>query len=155
MLIFLLNSKTQEEVNRVFNELTSILGAEISTLFPVILTDNGAEFQDPVSLECTLDGEIRTRIYYCNPHSSWQKGMIEKNHEFIRFVVPKGKPFDEFTQKDITLMVNHINSEARDSLNGCTPYQLSLLLLNNQLHANLLLQAIAPDEVSLRPKLLK
>lgn len=156
MLIFLLNSKTQEEVKRVFDELTSILGLEtFRSLFPVILTDNGAEFQNPLSLEHTNEDETRTKIYYCNPHSSWQKGMIEKNHEYIRFVIPKGKMFDKYTQEDITTLANHINSEARDSLNGCTPYKLSLLLLNNQLHRSLRLQEIAPDEVTLLPDLMK
>jgi len=156
MLIFLLNSKTQEEVKRVFDELTIILGLEtFKSLFPVILTDNGSEFQAPLSLEYTRSREMRTKIYYCNPHSSWQKGMIEKNHEYIRFIVPKGKSFDKYTQNDLTLMANHINSEARDSLNGCTPYQLSRLLLNNLLHLNLQLQEIARDEVTLVPHLLK
>lgn len=156
MLAFLLDSKTQKNVQQVFDKLTEQLGIEIfQSLFPIILTDNGIEFQDRYSLENTKYSEIRTKIYYCNPNSSWQKGMIEKNHEYIRFVVPKGKTFDIYTQEDITKMINHINSEARDSLNGCTPYQLSQLLLSNQLHSLLSLQAIAPDEVMLRPKLLK
>jgi len=156
MLAFLLESKTQEVVKNIFNELNELLGLEIfQTLFPVILTDNGVEFQNADSLEYTEDGEKRTTLYYCNPHSSWQKGMIEKNHEYIRYVIPKGKPFDVYTQKDITLMMNHINSEARDGLGGCTPYQLSKLLLNAQLHTGLSLQEIAPDEVTLRPDLLK
>jgi IS30 family transposase len=156
MLAFLLESKVQENVQMVFDELTNILGIEVfQTLFPVILTDNGSEFQNPSSLEYTKDGEIRTKIYYCNPNSSWQKGMLEKNHEYIRLVVPKGKKFDIYTQEDITLMINHINSEARDSLNGCTPFKLSQLLLNDRLHSDLLLRAIAPDEVMLRPELLK
>jgi IS30 family transposase len=81
--------------------------------------------------------------------------MIEKNHEYIRLVVPKGKSFDNYTQKNITLMINHINSETRDSLNGCTPFKLSLLLLNNQLHQALSLQEISPDEVTLKPQLLR
>lgn len=156
MLAFLLDSKTQEEVQRVFDELTQMLGVELfQTLFPVILTDNGSEFQNPRSLESSEKEEIRTKIYYCNPNSSWQKGMLEKNHQYIRFVVPKGNTFDLYTQGDITLMINHINSEARDSLNGCTPYQLSQLLLNHQLHTGLSLQAITPDEVTLKPELLK
>jgi hypothetical protein len=70
-------------------------------------------------------------------------------------IVPKGKPFDNYTQKAITLMINHINSEARDSLNGCTPFKLSLLLLNNQLHQILSLQEITPDEVIIKPNLIK
>lgn len=70
-------------------------------------------------------------------------------------VVPKGKPFDQYIQKDITFMVNHINSQARDSLNGCTPFKLSLLLLHNRIHQALSLKEIAPDEVALKPRLLR
>lgn len=156
MLIFLMEEKTQDCVQKVFDCLTQSLGTKVfQTLFPVILTDNGVEFQDRLRLECDENGEIRTQIYYCNPHSSWQKGMIEKNHQYIRHVIPKGKAFDKYTQKDINKLMNHINSEARDSLNGCTPYKLSLLLLNNQLHSILHLQEIPPDDVMLRPELLK
>jgi IS30 family transposase len=65
MLAFLLESKTQENVQKVFDELTDTLGVEVfQTLFPVILTDNGTEFQNPSLLECTNDGEIRTKLYY-------------------------------------------------------------------------------------------
>jgi len=156
MIAFLLESKTQENVQKIFDRMTEQLGSKtFQSLFPLILTDNGPEFQNPCSIENTADGEVRTRIFYCNPHSSWQKGSIEKNHEYIRMVVPKGKPFDHFIQRDITLMMNHINSESRDSLNGCTPFKLSLLLLNNHLHSALSLQEVAPDEVMLKPQLLK
>jgi len=103
-------------------------------MFPVILTDNGTEFQFPERLECDEHGEIRTRIFYCNPHSSWQKGMIEKIHEYIRLVIPKGLTLDRYTKADIALLMNHINSEARGSLNGCTPFKLSQLTLHHQLH---------------------
>lgn len=156
MLIFLLKEKTAESVIEVFDWLTEELGIEIfQELFPLILTDNGVEFQNPERLECDKYGEKRTTIYYCNPHSSWQKGMIEKNHEYIRLVIPKGKNMDKYTQEDITLMMNHINSEARDSLNGCTPFKLSLMLLNKKLHSVTNLKEVAPDNVTLIPELLK
>lgn len=156
MLIFLLDDKTSSEVIRVFDYLTEKLGIDtFRELFPVILTDNGTEFQQPDQLEFTKNGEKRTNLYYCNPHSSWQKGMIEKNHEYIRFVIPKGHPMDTYTQADITKLMNHINSESRDSLNGCSPYELSRILLNNKLHSVLKLKSINPDEVTLRPSLLK
>lgn len=156
MLIFLMEEKTQDCVRKVFDSLTQALGTQVfQSLFPVILTDNGTEFQNPLQLEYGESGEQRTKIYYCNPHSSWQKGMIEKNHEYIRHVIPKGKSFDRYTQKEINRMMNHINSEARDRLNGCTPYKLSKLLLDNKLHSVLHLQEIAPDEVMLKPELLR
>jgi IS30 family transposase len=81
MLAFLLDSKTQSEVKRVFDELTEMLGIKLfSQLFKVILTDGGTEFQNPHSLEYTDNEHLGANIYYCNPYSSWQKCMIEKNH---------------------------------------------------------------------------
>jgi len=156
MLIILLEDKTQRSVRNALNSLAENLGIAIfQKLFPVILTDNGSEFLNTDELECDNYGEIKTKIYYCDPNCSWQKGMIEKNHEYIRYVVPKGNSFDGYIQKDITLMMNHINSTARDSLNGCTPYQLSRLLFDSSFHEKLSIQEIAHDDVILKPALLK
>lgn len=156
MLIFLLESKTQLEVKRVFDLLTTTIGRDtFNKIFQVILTDRGSEFQRPSLLELTEDKQLRTNLYYCDPYSSWQKGMIEKNHEYIRFVLPKGQSFEGLNQERITLLQNHINSEARDSLNGCSPYKLSTLLLDQALHRCLNLIEIAPDDVTLKPELLK
>lgn len=156
MLIFLMEEKSQEEVAKVFDWLSKGLGTKrFRELFPVILTDNGTEFQNPEGLEKTPAGKERTKLYYCNPNSSWQKGMIEKNHEYIRLVIPGGLSMDDYEKKDMLRLMNHINSEARDSLNGCTPFRLSKMLLNNTLHQVMKLEEIAPDEVELRPELLK
>lgn len=156
MLIFLLESKTQAEVLRIFDELTTSIGTEtFNKMFQIILTDGGSEFQDPSRLEIDPCGTKRTSIYYCDPYSSWQKGMIEKNHEYIRFVLPKGSSFDDLVKEQVTLLQNHINSEARDSLNGCSPFKLSQLLLDQKLHQYLELIEITPDDVFLKPKLLK
>jgi len=130
-------------------------GLLIGTTSILDSSDNGTEFQFPTCLECDKNGEIRTKVYYCNPNSSWQKGMLEKNHEYIRYMIPKGTSLDPYTQGDAIKLMNHINSEARDSLNGCTPFRLSQLLLNNRLHKLLKLREIPADEVSLKPSLLK
>ena len=156
MLIFVLQEKSQDQVIKVFDYLTEKLGIKVfQELFPVILTDNGVEFQFPERLECDKNGEIRTKIFYCNPNSSWQKGRIEKNHEYIRYVIPKSQSLDHYKQRDACVLMNHINSEARDSLNGCTPFRLSKMLLNNRLHRLLCLQEIPGDQVHFKPSLLK
>lgn len=156
MLIFLMDSKTQECVREIFDYLTKILGLKnFRKLFQVILTDRGTEFQGPVELEYNRSGKKRTSIYYCDPQCSWQKGMLEHNHEFIRYVVPKGYTFDHYTQRDITKLMNHINSVSRDNQNGYSPFQLSLMLQDNILHRKLSLSAIPPDDVLLKPYLLK
>lgn len=143
-------------VIETFDRLTEELGIEVfQKLFPVILTANGTEFQNRVRMECDQNGEIRTKVFYCNPNAAWQKGMIEKNHEYIRLVIPKVHSMDGYTQENITKLMNHINSEARDSLNGCTPFKLSLMLLDHKLHDTLHLKEIVPDDVTLRPELIK
>lgn len=157
MLMYLLNDKTQESVLTVFNEIELKIGVDnfIKT-FPIILTDNGTEFSDPISLESSIyENMKRTFIYYCDPNSSWQKGGLEKNHEFIRYVIPKGNTLDKFTQEQMNLLMNHINSTARKELNNSTPMDLSNILLDNTVIQKLGLKKILADDVLLTPKLLQ
>ena len=156
MLAFILFEKTQKEVLRVFNMLEHELGNELfEKTFPIILTDNGTEFGNPLSLEFNEDEIGRTRIFYCNPRASYQKGMIEKNHEFIRYVLPKGSSFDNLLQTDIDLMINHINSLGRNSLNWFAPIDVAKFTLDKEVLKKLNLKKIKPDEIQLNPKLLK
>ena len=156
MLMFLLEYQDQECVLEVFVWLETVLGQEaFKKLFPVILTDGGSEFSARKEMEEFCDGSKSTTIFYCDPYCFWQKGACEKNHEYIRYIRPKGSSFADLDDEKIMLMMNHINSEKRDSLNGHSPYELSLLLLDRKLHKALGLTAVAPDDVMLSPNLLK
>ena len=156
MLAFILEEKTQKEVLRIFNMLEYELGTELfQKTFSIILTDNGTEFGDPLSLEFNNEGLGRTKIFYCNPRASFQKGMIEKNHEFIRYVLPKGTSFDNLLQTDIDLMINHINSLTRESLNWFAPIDMAKFTLDKNTLKKLNLKKISPDQSHRTPKLLK
>lgn len=156
MLAFLLDRCTESCVKSVFDSLYELLGSRVfREAFPVILTDNGPEFKAPGEIESNIDDDQRTKIFFCDPLVSTQKARLEKNHEYIRYILPKGKTFDNLTQDAVTLMINHINSTARASLNGHSPYQLAQLLLNPLLLEKLSIKPIPPDEVLLKPALLK
>ena len=156
MLMFLLEHQNQDCVLEVFIWLETVLGQDsFKKLFPVILTDGGSEFSAREEMEEFCDGSKSTTVFYCDPYSFWQKGACEKNHEYIRYIRPKGTSFESLDDDKVKLMMNHINNEKRDSLNGHSPYELSLLLLENKLHQALGLIAIAPDDVMLSPTLLK
>ena len=156
MLAFIMFEKTQKEVLRIFNMLEYELGNELfEKTFPIILTDNGTEFGNPLSLEFNNEGIDRTRIFYCNPRASYQKGMIEKNHEFIRYVLPKGTSFDNLLQTDIDLMINHINSLGRASLNWFAPIDVAKFTMDKEVIKKLNLKKIPTDEIQLNKKLLK
>lgn len=156
MLAFLLEDKTTESVKAVFDKLEEIFTYDVfCKVFEVILTDNGTEFSNPMSLEFNDEGIGRTRIFYCNPAAAYQKGSIEKNHEFIRYVIPKGTSMDNLTQKQIDLMMNHINNYNRESLNWNSPYSLSELLLGKETLKKLNLSYIPFEKVKLTKETLK
>lgn len=156
MLIFLMRDGRAETVVEQFDWLTAALGLEtFRTLFPVILTDNGSEFKHSHEMEYTVNGQRRTRIFYCDPQASWQKAHIEKNHEYIRYVLPRGKSLNPYTPEDITVLLNHINSTRRGKLGGKTPYELADSEAFQQLKSVIGLKAIPADEVRLTPLLLK
>ncbi|SFQ47459.1 hypothetical protein SAMN04487928_15615, partial [Butyrivibrio proteoclasticus] len=76
-------------------------------------------------------------------------------HEYIRYVLPKKSSFEKMDDAKTLLLLNHINSEKRDMLNGHSPYEISLLLLDNRLHQALGLKEIPADDVTLIPALVK
>ena len=79
MLAFLRDANTSQSVLEIFDELQARIGIErFKQIFPLILTDNGSEFSNPVAIECDREtGEIRTRIFYCDAGKPYQKGAIE------------------------------------------------------------------------------
>ena len=157
MLIYLMQNKTMECVADAFKNIKQILGMELfKRVFEVVLTDNGSEFFNPLSIELEEEtGEIISHIFYCDSGASWQKGAIEKNHEYIRYVLPKGSSFDELTQEKTNILMSNINSTSRDILNGKTPYEVNLLILNEEIINKLGVTKIKADDVNLSPKLLK
>ncbi len=157
MLIFLLPDKSQKSVLAIFDKLTLLLGLDLfRKLFPVILTDNGTEFKGVHNLEFTENGARRTRVFFCDPQASWQKGRIEKNHVLIRQILPKGTRFTSLEETDIHLMVCHINSVVRELFDNQTPFDLMMKKEEyKKLLDTLALQAIPSDEVLLKPALLK
>ena len=133
MLIFFLESQTTEEVTKVFEYLQQEITEDVyKSLFQVILTDNGHEFYDVLNIECNhRTGKQISKVFYCDPHESWQKGGIEKNHELIRYVLPKGTSFENLTQNDCYILANHINSLCRKSLNNKCPFKAMLFIAQN------------------------
>ena len=156
MLMFLIDKYKPSSVSKEFDYLKKILGNDkFKELFEIVLTDNGWEFSKPEDLE--IDHKTKEKlinIYYCEPYSSWQKGGIERNHEFIRYIIPKGITFDKLSNENIIDMMNNINNVSRRSLNYETPYILFNNKYGNDITKKLHLFPIQKDEVNLSYKIL-
>lgn len=157
LLAFLRDCNNSQSVIDIFNRLENMLGLNMfQRLFPVILTDNGTEFSNPEALEASImmHGERRTRIFYCTPYSAWQKGHVENNHLNLRKILEKGTSFDQLEQNDIDLIMSHLNSYARKSLNDIPAASLFETLYGKDTLRKLNIRMIPPTEIQLTPDLL-
>ena len=148
MLAFLRDANDSQSVIDVFERLYIELRCDIfMKLMPVLLGDNGTEFSNPAAIERDAQGNQRTHVFYCDASAPHQKGSAERNHEFIRCFIPKGKALDYYTQSDICLMMDHINSYCRESLGNKSPYDMMEFLYGKEVLRLLGCNKIAPNDV--------
>ena len=150
MLAFLRDANDSQSVIDIFEKLYLELRPDIfTTLMPVLLGDNGSEFSNPKALEFDRQDNRRTHVFYCDASAPYQKGSAERNHEFIRMFIPKGTSLDTYTQDDISVMMDHINSYSRPGLGNKSPYEMMEFLYGEKVLQLLGMHRIAPDKVTL------
>lgn len=155
MIARLLPDKTSKSVKKELDKIEKVIGTELyKRVFKYILTDNGSEFERPEEIETSIDGSKRSWIYYCEANRSDQKAKVEKNHEYIRYIIPKGISMDKYEQSDIDLMMSHINSTAREILNFAIPYDMASIYLGVDALNKLNFLKIQPDDIILKPYLI-
>lgn len=76
---------------------------------------------------------------------------MEKNHEYIRYVLPKRISFKNLTKEQVKKLEDNINNIPREILGNKTPYELTKKLYSN-LIKKLNAKYIKPDDVTLNPK---
>lgn len=155
-LAFLRESNNSQSVIDIFNRLYLELRPDIfMDIFPILLADNGSEFSNPSAIEFDTQGNPRTKVFYCNASAPYQKPNCENNHEMIRRIIPKGTDIGQYTQKQIDLMMSHINSYARKNLGDKSPYEVFAFQYGEEILNVFNLKKIPADEIMLTPQLLK
>ena len=152
----LLDNKTALEVTKHLYDIKNTLyqaDKDFFQLFPVILTDNGGEFARVDDIEMDVRGE--SKLFFCDPNRSDQKGRIEKNHTLIRDILPKGTSFDNLTHEDINLVCSHVNSVKRAALNGKSAYELFAFTYGEEIPYLLGISKIPAEDVCQSSKLLQ
>jgi transposase, IS30 family len=154
-LMFIKKSKTALSSIEVLNELEIRLGLPLfRKLFPVILTDNGTEFSSPTRLESSITrpGERRTRIFYCEAYSAWQKPHVENGNRDARKIFPKGMPIPDVTQEKVDFATSNLNSQIRKSLNDMCAIRVFRELFGSEALKKLGLREIPAEQVDLTQK---
>ena len=113
MFIVYQEEKTAKSMVEGVDLLEKILGEDLfSEEVAIIKTDRGSEFCDAEGFEKEENESRRTRIFYCDPMASGQKGSLENNHKEIRYICPKENDLKDLglnSQEKANLIVSHIN----------------------------------------------
>lgn len=114
-IVFKLPDHKAESVVNALNCLEEKWGDLFQRVFKTITVDNGSEFADVEGLEQSVlkVGEKRTKIYYCHPYSSWERGTNEVTNKMVRRKIPKGTDFDDKTDDEIAEIEKWINNYPR------------------------------------------
>ena len=161
MFIVYQEEKTAKSMVEGVDFLEKILGEDLfSEEVAIIKTDRGSEFCDAEGFEKEENESRRTRIFYCDPMASGQKGSLENNHKEIRYICPKEDDLKDLglnSQEKANLIVSHINSQSKEHLKGKSPLEV-MEFMNPALYQKFKdfgIERINKDNIVLKPYLLK
>ena len=79
--------------------------------------DQGKEMAEHARF--TVDS--RVRVYFCDPHSPWQRGTSENTNGLLRQYLPQRSDFSALTQKQLDAIAAELNGRPRETLGWRTP----------------------------------
>jgi IS30 family transposase len=118
------HGKNAKELTKVVTRLLTGYMNHVHT----ITSDNGTEFAD----HQTIAKKLKTKFYFTNPYSAWEKGLIENTNKLIRQYIPKGINFNLLNQQQIKEIQYKINNRPRRNLKFYSPKETFFLSLQKQ-----------------------
>lgn len=125
IIMSMVNQKAQSVVH-CLNILEYKYGKLFKKVFKTITVDNGSEFSSYDEMERSIYGRgknKRTKIYYCHPYSSCERGGNERMNREIRRKVPKGCDLSKFTQSEVKEIERWLNNYPRKMFSYGTSQQ--------------------------------
>ena len=122
MLLHLPNGHTAAEVqDAIIDKL-----ADVPHSLRLSLTwDQGSE----LAQHRKIASQLGLDVYFCDPHSPWQRGTNENTNGLLRQYMPKGTDLSPLTEADLDAIAGELNERPRKTLNWDTPKQRLELLL--------------------------
>ena len=127
-MIFKIESKTSEAVTNKINQIKLYFKNNYENIFKSFTTDNGSEFSDYLG----IISNSKTKIYFCHPYCSGEKGTNEKHNSIIRYFIPKKALIENYTYEQINEIANWMNNYPRKILNYKTPLEALQEEFNNK-----------------------
>jgi len=118
-----LDDQRAETVRVALEQLVKRLPTE---LFKSLTWDQGREMSEHAKFRMNTDVDV----YFCDPHSPWQRGSNENTNGLLRQYFPKGTELSHFTQEQLDAVARQLNERPRETLGLKTPaYMLNELIV--------------------------
>lgn len=105
------------------------IGARMADLPPWLLRsitwDQGTE----MARHRSISAELGARVYFCDPHAPWQRGINENSNGLLRQYFPKGSDLAVHSPDHLRAVEDELNGRPRQVLNDATPADLFAALL--------------------------
>ena len=117
-IIMQIATQSAQEVVKSLNKIEHRYGKRFKSIFKTITVDNGTEFSNCQGIEKSIYGKgNRTKVYYCHPYSSWERGTNERINREIRRLIPKGTNLATITEAQIRYVEEWVNNYPREIFN--------------------------------------
>lgn len=103
----------------VIEVLQRMIQALPATLLRTITWDQGTEMAQHARFTMATD----CKVFFCDPHSPWQRGTNENTNGLIRDFYPKRTNFNEITDEDLAETQDLLNGRPRQTLGWATPHE--------------------------------
>ncbi len=116
----------QRDSKTVIDVLASMIAQLPATLTRTITWDQGAEMAEHAAFTIASD----CKVFFCDPHSPWQRGTNENTNGLIRDFYPKGTNFNTITDEQLTETQRLLNIRPRRILGYRKPADMMNELIN-------------------------
>lgn len=111
---------TQNRVEAVRDGLIAKMGSLPDQLRQSLTWDQGTEMHRHKEVAIAADIDI----YFCDPHSPWQRGSNENINGLLRQYFPKATDLSIHNQTDLDFVAHQLNDRPRQRFDFCTPNEM-------------------------------
>jgi IS30 family transposase len=114
LLLHLPNGRSAENVNAAMTDAISKLPTQLAR---TVTWDQGKE----MTLHAAFTTATGIQIYFCDPHSPWQRGTNENTNGLLRQYLPKGTDLSQHSAEDLDRIAASLNNRPRKTLGYMKP----------------------------------